>query len=337
MMICSGLLLSSCTGQGSAGGVKQDFENVVWPPSPSAPRIKYIGMLSHPEDLNITRGMFDILKELASGKEDNGMILPMAVVENDLGQLFVADQKAHIVHRFDKKRGEYSKIRIENGKGFSSPVGMAIDKDGNVLVTDSDLSKVYKISVNDDEARILHLKEDFVRPTGIAVDRETGWIYVVDTGLHAVYVFNPDNTLRKKFGSRGTRDGEFNFPTYIWQNGEGHLLITDSLNFRIQIFDRFGKYLGQFGNPGNGTGDLARPKGVSEDSAGHVYVTDALFHNVQIFDESGNFLLNFGAQGTGAGEFWLPVGIFIDVNDYIYVSDSYNSRVQIFQYVGTDQ
>lgn len=334
LLLVASALLMSCAGNARIGeGTSRD---VVWPSKPSMPRIAYSGSVSQPEDLGISKGLFGILKAAAVGEEDSSMILPMAVVPNGKGQLFVSDSGRQGIHKFDTERGKYQFIKRRNGEGLISPVAMAVDQAGKVYITDSELAKVFVIPVGAKEAEPLQLAEDFVRPTGIAIDSQSGWIYVVDTGNHAVYVFKPDNTLIKKFGRRGTQAGEFNFPTYLWQNKEGNLIITDSLNFRIQMFDRFGGYIGQFGSVGNGTGDQARPKGVAEDSEGHIYVTDSLFHTVQIFDESGNFLLNFGEQGSDPGQFWLPAGIHISQDGTIYVADSYNKRVQIFHYIGSE-
>ena len=331
---CSVVLLSCATERQikvSSG------ERVTWPTAPLKPRIEYVASLSKPEDLGISQGLIGFLKEAAIGKVDTSMVLPMAVVENGRGQLLVADPGKKGIHRYDTERKKYRFVRRLRNLDFESPVGMAADKAGNVYIADSELAKVFVLRYGEDFATPLPLAEDFIRPTGIAVDKETGWIYVVDTGAHAVYVFQPDNQLIKRFGNRGSGDGEFNFPTYIWQSQNKNLLITDSLNFRIQIFDRYGGYLSQFGFVGNGTGDLARPKGVAQDSSGNIYVTDSLFHTVQIFDESGKFLLNYGEQGIGPGEFWLPVGITITEDGTIYVADSYNKRVQVFRYIGSEQ
>ncbi len=336
MLFAVSILLCSCAGSTQPNEINNKNVSIIWPPPPSKPRIEYLGTVSSPQDLEIKSGFMGFLKDLAFGEEDNGMVLPMAAISNQFGQLFVADSGKKIIHRFDKLNEKYTPIKREGDKKFASPVAMATDKAGNVYVVDSDLARVFVVAVNADYAGQLALDGNFIRPTGIAIDKDSGQIYVVDTGIHAVYIFNKDNSLVKKFGTRGTGDGEFNFPTYIWQNLEGRYLVTDSLNFRIQIFDRYGRYLSQFGSAGNATGDLARPKGVAEDSHGHVYVTDSLFHNIQVFDESGAFLLDFGVQGTSPGEFWLPVGIFISQDDKIYVADSYNHRIQMFRYIGKD-
>lgn len=338
LLLCSMImLLPSCAVTPEVETMQGSAQGLVWPPPPNVARIAYVGSLAQPEDLHISQGFFGLLRTLAIGDEDNSMILPMAAVKNGLNQLFVADPGKKAVHRYDLKRGKYQLIKIENDKDFASPVSMAVDQQGNVFIADSELAKVFVLAVNTDYAIPLALDEDLVRPTGLTIDPETGWLYVVDTGIHAVYVFRSDASLVKKFGHRGSGDGEFNFPTYIWKNRENKLFVTDSLNFRVQIFDQYGNYLTQFGHAGNGTGDLARPKGLAGDSHGHIYVTDSLFHNVQVFDESGSLLLNFGEQGGGPGQFWLPVGITITSDDMIYVADSYNKRVQIFRYIGAAQ
>jgi hypothetical protein len=106
------------------------------------------------------------------------------------------------------------------------------------------------------------------------------------------------------------------------------------LNFRTQIFDAAGGFVGKFGRSGDGPGDSPRQKGVATDRFGHVYVVDSLLHAVQIFDESGQLLMAIGGLGQAHGEFWLPAGIFIGGKDLIYVADSFNQRIQVFRYIG---
>ena len=77
--------------------------------------------------------------------------------------------------------------------------------------------------------------------------------------------------------------------------------MTDSLNFRVQVFSPDGALLQSFGRAGDGVGDFGAAKGVAVDSDGHIYVVDSLFDVVQIFDESGRFLLSFGATGARRG------------------------------------
>ena len=244
------IIFNSCTNGAYIKSLNNTGEMISWPTAPSIPRIEYKDSFSKPTDLNISRGLLGLLRDIAIGEEDTSMILPMATAINGEKQLFVADPGKKGVHRFDMKRGNYRLIKRSGGKSFSTPVSLAVDNNDNVYVVDSDLAKVFIINANTDYALPLPLYEDFVRPTGIAIDRKTGWVYIVDTGMHTIYIFNSENSLVRKFGQRGTNDGEFNYPTYIWMNHDEKILVTDSLNFRIQIFDRYGEYLGKFGKAG---------------------------------------------------------------------------------------
>ena len=103
------------------------------------------------------------------------------------------------------------------------------------------------------------------------------------------------------------------------------------MNFRIEIFNARGVFLGAFGQHGDGSGDFAMPKGVAVDRDGIIYIVDNLFDTIQVFDRKGTYLLNVGKRGSDFGEFWMPTGLFIDDSGLLYICDTYNSRVQVFK------
>ena len=149
-------------------------------------------------------------------------------------------------------------------------------------------------------------------------------------------VFDRNGNFKDAFGGRGNAPGSVNYPTYLWMDAGGELLLTDSLNFRLQRLRKDGQFVHMFGENGDRPGDLSRPKGVATDSYGHVYVVDALMHALQIFNRNGGLLLSIGQRGQAAGEFWLPNGIFITRDNLIFVADSYNKRIQVFRYIGNE-
>jgi sugar lactone lactonase YvrE len=142
-------------------------------------------------------------------------------------------------------------------------------------------------------------------------------------------------SVMQMIGKTGTGNGEFNFPTEIVLHGQD-LAVVDTMNFRVQVFDRGGTFKYAIGNVGDGEdfGSFFRPKGIGFDSEGHLYVVDAAWSRVQVFDQLGELLYYFGTRGEKPGAFNLPSGMFIDRNDSVYIADSYNSRIQEFQYYG---
>lgn len=307
-------------------------EKLVWPHAPAQPRVEFVRTFTRAADLGIAKGFFERLKDLLFGEAETRIIRPMAVVTSgDI--IYVADPGAKGVHRFDTAGGEYALIAATDDTPLPSPVGLARGAAGEVYVADSRLAQVFIIRPGAKSALALRLDVKLTQPTGLAFDAASGQLYVADTAEHRIHIFERDGSLAGSIGRRGTGDGEFNYPTYLWRTPEGRLYVTDSLNFRIQAFDARGRFASKFGRQGDGTGDAARQKGVATDRHGHVYVVDALFHAFQIFDATGRLLLPVGERGQGRGEFWLPTGIFID-EDMIYIADSYNQRIQVLRYIG---
>ena len=253
---------------------------------------------------------------------------------HESGRIFVADSNAQAVHVFDLATRTYTMLVPPKGApAFSQPVGIAWDDIGRrVLVADSVASCI--VMFNSDGSYAGRMGEGVLqRPVGIAVDaRHGGRILVADTKLHQVVVFTNNGSVAQKLGSRGTGDGQFNYPTYLTLDPEGRLYVSDSLNFRVQAFDAELKFVRQIGKKGDLPGYFAQPKGIATDTEGHVYVVDAQFENVQIFDGEGHVLMDFGEEGYRAGEFWLPVGLWLDRANHIWVADSYNRRIQVLQY-----
>lgn len=311
---------------------EQSHRKPVWPPGAEQPRVEFVKSVSRPADLGIGKSFIDRLSDILFGSTESRILRPAAVATS--GEiLFVADPGAKGVHRFDSGSGDYALVSADDAAGLPSPVGLARGASGDIYVSDSMRAQIFVIRSGTKSAVPLRLDIKLTRPSGIAFDSSGGRLYVVDTAEHRLHVFEADGSLAGSLGTRGSGDGEFNFPTCIWRTPDGRLYVTDSLNFRVQVFDARGHFLSKFGRQGDGMGDTARPKGVAIDRHGHVYVVDAIFHAFQIFDAEGRFLLPVGERGQEAGEFWLPAGIFID-SDMIYVADSYNQRVQVFRYVG---
>lgn len=325
------LLLTACASQPQTAVTEP---TPVWPAPPEKARIAYIQSFSKPEDLGITKGFFTRVFEFVAGKSDLRLIRPMAVAVTTGGTIYVADPGSHGVQLFDMQQQLHRLIQRKDNQPLSSPIGLALDPQGDVYVTDSALGQVFVIKSGANVAVPLALETPIRQPTGIAFDPAGKRLYIVDTSGHQIRIVALDGKQLAAFGKRGNGNGEFNYPTMLWRDKDGRLYVADSLNFRIQIFDSEGKFLGLFGHHGDSTGDLSHPKGITTDRDGHVYVLDSMHHALQIFNRDGEVLLSIGSRGRGPGEFWLPAGAFMTGEDFLYIADSYNQRIQIFHYLG---
>ena len=313
------------------------YSKLVWPEGGAGPRIKYVGHFSSPEEFGISKGFFQLVVDFFTGEENQRLIRPMALVAPSPDKVYVADPGARGVHYFNARENDYRLIQLAGKRPLPSPVGLAIGPNKQVYVTDSELGGVYAITPDSDIAKPLPLQYSLKQPTGIAYDKNRKRLYIVDTETHTLNIYNSYGKRLKRIGKRGNGKLEFNYPTMLSMDQQGHLLVTDSLNFRIQRLSRTGKYISQFGKIGGATGKMTRPKGVASDNLGHIYIVDSLFHALQIFDKKGRLLLHLGQQGQKPGEFWLPTGIYVGDNNTIYIADSHNQRIQVFRYIGGGQ
>lgn len=281
------------------------------------------------------RSFWGKLLEWVAGPADRPFLgRPYGLTEDNLGRLIVADPALRVVHILDFERRRYNALTKAKRESFLSPIGVAVDSEDNIYVSDSARARIYVFNRKGKFQRTmgggrngLELK----RPTGLAIDSERSLLYLTDTLRHQVLVLTLDGKLVKALGRRGTEPGEYNFPTSLTLAG-GYVYVVDAMNFRIQVLTPEGEFVRSFGELGNRNGMLNRPKGIAVDSDGNVYVVDALFETIQVFDSEGRLLSYFGSTGTAEGQFTLPSGIHIAPRGRIYVADSYNRRVQIFRY-----
>jgi DNA-binding beta-propeller fold protein YncE len=116
----------------------------------------------------------------------------------------------------------------------------------------------------------------------------------------------------RRFGSKGSKEGEFFLPSNLAVDPDGNVYVSDTGNTRVEKFDSHGKFVKQFGAIGDKPGTFTRPKGIALDQKRRLYVVDAAFENVQLFDPEGQMLLFFGTSGAMPGNFCLPAKIAVD-------------------------
>jgi DNA-binding beta-propeller fold protein YncE len=115
------------------------------------------------------------------------------------------------------------------------------------------------------------------------------------------------------------------------------IIVADTNNHRVQVFNPSGGYIRQIGSGPYGTDDarLIYPQGVATDPSGRIYVADVGLDRIKVFTSTGTFVRQWGAAGTGNGQFMSPSGIAVNTTGYVYVADTLNYRVQEFTPSGT--
>jgi sugar lactone lactonase YvrE len=175
-------------------------------------------------------------------------------------------------------------VKSFGGGMFVFPHGIAVDKDGNVWVTDG-------------QGR--------------------------DGKGHQVFKFSPDGEVLMTLGKAGVAgDGPdtFNQPDDVAIAPDGDIFVSDGHtpamgNARVMKFTKDGKFIKQWGRHGSGPGEFEVPHALAFDSRGRLFVGDRANNRIQIFDQDGNFIDQWK-------QFSRPSGVYIDNHDVIYVTDS---------------
>ena len=145
------------------------------------------------------------------------------------------------------------------------------------------------------------------------------------------------------FGSKGSGNGQFDNPMGVAIAPSGNIVVADTGNDRVQVFDHTGKFLSKFGgnhaillatDVGSGQGKFWFPRAIAISPAGEIVVSEALNNRVQVFDREAKFLRLFGNKGRGNGNLDNPTGVAITASGNIVVADEKNYRIQVFNLEG---
>jgi len=240
------------------------------------------------------------------------------------------------------------------------PTSVALDKAGNVYVSDEWLNRIAMFSSDGEWLGAWGTQGDadgeVDQPAGIAFDSEDN-LYVVDTGNNRIQKFTKDGQFLDKWGQQGSGDGEFDMPWGIGLDADNNVYIADWRNDRIQKFAPDGSFLMAFGESGSEDGQFNRPADVAVDKEGLIYVADWRNDRVQVFDAEGRFiteiigdatLSKWGitkldanpdmkmqrdiAQGLEREKFLRgPMGVVVDDQDQVFIVDSQRNRIQIYR------
>jgi sugar lactone lactonase YvrE len=145
---------------------------------------------------------------------------------------------------------------------FQSAHSLTIDAQGNLWVTDSAAHVVQKFSPDGRLLMTLGKKgvagdnaslDLFNQPNHVAIARN-GDIYVSDGYVNARVVhFSGDGKfIRLIGGGKGSQPGQLQLPHGVALDSRGRILVNDSDNQRVSVFDKDGKFVESWPFPSRG-------------------------------------------------------------------------------------
>jgi sugar lactone lactonase YvrE len=240
-----------------------------------------------------------------------------------------ADGKGNVVvlvrtapyFRVFARDGKFVKAFGEDGL-FESAHSVTIDAQGFLWVTDSAAHVVHKFSPDGRPLMTLGKKgvagdntsrDLFNQPNHVAV-ASNGDIYVSDGYQNArvVHFSGAGQFVRIIGGVKGSQPGQLQLPHGVALDSQGRILVNDSDNQRVSVFDKEGKFLETWPYPSRG--------GIAVSSDDTVYISDVNVGIVNIV-KNGTKLDSVSADRAH--------GMGIDTDGSIYVSGA--SRMTVMK------
>ncbi|XP_054286500.1 tripartite motif-containing protein 3-like isoform X1 [Macrosteles quadrilineatus] len=168
-------------------------------------------------------------------------------------------------------------------------------------------------------------KDQFLQPVAVAVDNQSGVVYVVDTGNSRVKVLTPELQLIRHIESSGLAGRSC---TGVAVHGDCGWLATVNWRSRtVTRLDTHGVTLATFTHAA-----FVEPIDLAIDTNyGHILVADNGPSCVFVFDTEGKLLFQVGKKGSQKGCFNLISCVTVGPGGEIVVADS---RIQIFSAKG---
>ena len=163
-------------------------------------------------------------------------------------------------------------------------------------------------------SKIVNNDGNMGKPWGIAFGKNGMWA-VADSTKHCVYIFDGQDQLIGKFGSRSNGNGQLYNPAGVAFDSNNNLYVANCDNNRVQVFDVNGKYLHRLGSSGSGNGQLDLPIGITIYN-NKVFVTEEGNKRISVFHTNGQF-----SHIIGKGQLGKPYDVTVNTNNQLLVAD----------------
>jgi NHL repeat len=265
------------------------------------------------------------------GTRPGDLVKPRAAAIDKQGRLYLVDWTARI-QVFDRNGAFLTGWRTPDFRS-GRPSGLSIDRDGNLLVSDSHYHCVRVYSPEGIELRVLGGQPGSERGqlgyVSDAVQDEEGCYYVAEFGeIQRITKFDREGNFITCWGSTGIEPGQFSRIRALALGPDGNLYAADACNHRIQVFTREGRLVRWWGEPGNEPGQMYWPYDLAFGPRGDLYVIEYGNQRVQKFTLGGKSLGCWGGRGRQPGQLQCPWALAVDGQGAVHVVDSENHRVQ---------
>jgi sugar lactone lactonase YvrE len=222
---------------------------------------------------------------------------PWGIAVDKSGNVYVADTWNHRIQKFDANgkfvttwgtNGDTHGVAQTSPSLFYGPRSIAIDAQGNLLVTDTGNKRVLKFSPNGEPlAQYGGVGSDngkFLEQVGIAIDKQ-GNVFVADTWNLRVQKFDSNFNYVAQWAVPAWESQSVVNKPYLAVDNEGNVFASDPEGSRVLKFSNDGNLLAVFGARGTDLSSFNLPTGLAFDAQGNLYVADSGNHRILVFSK----------------------------------------------------
>ncbi|MDO8971684.1 MAG: 6-bladed beta-propeller [Saprospiraceae bacterium] len=215
---------------------------------------------------------------------------------------------------------------------FIAPYGIAADGLGRIWVADMGIRGVHQIDLVKGKVSYIFSAgtTSLESPAGVAVDLERQRLYISDTTLAKVFLFDLDGRFIKEWDA----PDNFGRPAGLAVDKSGQLYVVDAQKNRLSIFSQDGELRRTITSAALPELTFNTPSNVAVNAQGQIFVVDSMNFRIEIFSPEGESLGTIGSIGDGPGYFARPRGIAIDGDGHIYIADATFDNIQVFDSSG---
>ena len=269
------------------------------------------------------------------GEQGNGsgkFLTPRAVVVDTDGSMYVADTGNRLIQKIDAKGNFITQFQINKEKENRSTCDLALNRKKGVIVCTETLiggginpTMGNIVMVYNREGTLQDVFTNKVMKCALCIATNSrGDIIVSDYLVHSLFMYDEHGTFLRRIGHAGT----FNHPAFICIGENDAIIVSDTNNDCVQIFDKDGNFQHQFGRSGSGKGELKQPFGVAADKE-HILVVDSGNRRIQVFTKAGQFV---SMMESTEDPFEQPRGMAITDDGHAYIADRDNHCIKKFKY-----
>lgn len=294
---------------------------------------------------------------------------PTAIVNDTAGNLYVADTYNNVIRKIWSTDSVTTlagndTAGYRNGNSstseFNSPLGICMDRNGNVYIADTYNHVIRKITPSGTVSTLAGTgtaglvngpadSAEFYLPTGVAADT-SGNIFVADNGNYCIREISTTGMVSTVAGTgyAGFKNGAsdtsmFNGLFGIMVNDSGTIYVTEYLNNDVRRISngmvsvlagyRYTPTPEGFRDGSSDTALFNNPTGITADNSGNIYVSDE--YNNRIRKIGNGTVSTLAGNGTAGwvdsldyeSEFNNPYGITMYKGNF-YVADNGNNKIR---------